>query len=68
MWSGLYVVYNPVVSFDLRCQSGIHYKLLTLCILYKIGRSAETMARLEINELSGSTYNNAINVMGYFLV
>ena len=23
LWSGLYVIYNPVVSFDLRCQSGI---------------------------------------------
>ena len=22
LWSGLYVMYNPVVSFDLRCQSG----------------------------------------------
>ena len=22
LWSGLYVIYNPVVSFDLRCQSG----------------------------------------------
>jgi len=24
LWSGLYVIYNPVVSFDLRCQSGIY--------------------------------------------
>ena len=23
LWSGKYVIYNPVVSFDLRCQSGI---------------------------------------------
>ena len=23
LWLGLYVIYNPVVSFDLRCQSGI---------------------------------------------
>jgi len=23
LWSGLYVIYNPMVSFDLRCQSGI---------------------------------------------
>ena len=25
LWSGLYVIYNPVVSFDLRCQSGIYH-------------------------------------------
>jgi len=24
LWSGLYVIYDPVVSFDLRCQSGIY--------------------------------------------
>ena len=23
LWSGLHVIFNPVVSFDLRCQSGI---------------------------------------------
>ena len=24
LWPGLYVIYNPVVSFDPRCQSGIY--------------------------------------------
>jgi len=33
LWSGLYVIYNPVVSFDLRCQSGISIFNLTSTLL-----------------------------------
>ena len=39
LWSGVYVIYNPVVSFDLRCQSGI--KGVTLASVKKIVKSKE---------------------------
>jgi len=34
LWSGLYVIYNPVVSFDLRCQSGIFTCLTAAAYIY----------------------------------
>ena len=41
LWSGKYVIYNPVVSFDLRCticQSGIyqHMELISKYLKYTI--------------------------------
>ena len=29
LWSGLYVIYKPVVSFDLRCQSCIYLGIVS---------------------------------------
>ena len=28
LWSGLYVIYSPMVSFDLRCQSSNLYNII----------------------------------------
>ena len=35
LWSGLYVIYNSVVSFDLRCQSGFFpYNYMIFVVYY----------------------------------
>ena len=76
LWSGLYVMHNPVVPFDLWCQSGICVNIaLGLCLETNIALSyascyIDLLTTLLMLYFTHSTHYNALtnNYFWWFLL
>ena len=66
--TGLYVIYNPVVSFNLRCQSSIydqnflafHLLLVVICIVVVLGHNRYQYFQLQFLLQSFVAFGRAI--------